>query len=102
MKFKALHNFIVVKQEEKEEKSVGGIVLASAAEQPNHGLVIAAGPGNYDEHGKFHEMSVKAGDTVLFGKSSANNKITIDNEELLLLTDLEIFGVLAEADNGES
>lgn len=97
MNVRALHNFIIVRPDQDEEKSIGGIVLTST-EKNNTGEVLAAGPGEIDDNGNLHEMIVNVGDKVLYGKASSNNFVTIDDEELLLLTDKEIFGVVEKAE----
>jgi chaperonin GroES len=94
MKFRPLHDRVVVRRIDAEEKSAGGIIIPDTAkEKPQQGEVVAVGPGARDEHGKLTPLDVKAGDTVLFGKWSGT-EVKIDGEELLIMKESDIMGVL--------
>ena len=93
MKIRPLHDRVVVRRMEEETTSPGGIVLpGSAKEKPQQGEVVAIGEGRLVD-GKIQPLSVKAGDKVVFG-SYAGNTIKIDGQELLIMNESEIFGVL--------
>ena len=93
MKIRPLNDRVVVRRKEAEEKSAGGILLSGAAkEKPTQGEVLAVGPGKTD-HGHFRETTVKAGDTVLFGQY-AGQTVKIDGEELIILSESEIYGIV--------
>lgn len=94
MNIRPLHDRVVVRRLEEEAKSAGGIVLPdSAAEKPSQGEVIAVGPGKALDNGEVRPMGVKAGDKVVFGQYGGST-VKIDGEELLILSETEIFGVL--------
>jgi len=94
MKIRPLQDRIVVRRKEEETKTAGGIVLpGSAAEKPAQGEVLAVGPGRILDNGEKRPVDLKVGDTVVFGKY-ASNTIKIDNEELLILSENEIYGVI--------
>jgi chaperonin GroES len=94
-KFRPLHDRVVVKRVEAEEKSKGGIIIPdSAKEKPQEGEVVAVGPGGRDENGKLVAMDLKAGDRVLFGKWSGT-EVKLDGEELLIMKESDIMGVIA-------
>jgi chaperonin GroES len=94
MKIRPLQDRVVVRRKEEETKSAGGIVLpGSAAEKPAQGEVLAVGPGKIMENGDKRPVDLKVGDTVVFGKY-ASNTVKIDNEELLILSESEIYGVI--------
>src|SRR5690606_36008432 len=94
MKIRPLQDRIVVRRKEEETKTAGGIVLpGSAAEKPAQGEVLAVGPGRILDNGEKRPVDVKVGDTVVFGKY-ASNTIKIDNEELLILSENEVYGVI--------
>ncbi|MGV3591197.1 MAG: co-chaperone GroES [Gammaproteobacteria bacterium] len=94
MKIRPLQDRVVVKRKEEETKSAGGIVLpGSAAEKPSQGVVVAVGPGRILENGSNRPIDLKVGDTVIFGKY-ASNTVKVGEEELLILSEGEIFGVL--------
>ena len=94
MKFRPLHDRVVVKRIDAEEKSAGGIIIPDTAkEKPQEGEVIAAGPGGRDESGKLTPLDVKKGDRVLFGKWSGT-EVKIDGEELLIMKESDIMGVV--------
>ena len=94
-KFRPLHDRVVVKRVEAEEKSKGGIIIPDTAkEKPQQGEVVAVGPGGRDENGKLIPMDLKAGDRVLFGKWSGT-EVKLDGEELLIMKESDIVGVIA-------
>ena len=96
-KIRPLHDRVVVRRLEKEAVSEGGIVLPdSAKEKPVEGVVVALGPGKITDAGENRPLDVKEGDTVVFGQY-AGNAIKIDGEELLIMSESEIFGVLEGA-----
>ena len=94
MKFRPLHDRVVVKRADAETKSAGGIIIPdTAGEKPQQGEVIAVGPGARDEAGKINTLDVKAGDRVLFGKWSGT-EVKIDGQELLIMKESDILGIL--------
>ena len=94
MKFRPLHDRVVVKRVEQEEKTKGGIIIPDTAkEKPQEGEVIAVGPGARNEDGEIVPLDVKAGDRVLFGKWSGT-EVKIDGEELLIMKESDLLGVL--------
>jgi len=94
MNIRPLQDRVVVKRKEEETTTAGGIVLpGSAAEKPSQGEVVAVGPGRLMENGDVRPVDLKVGDTVLFGKY-ASNTVQIGDDELLILNESEIFGVL--------
>jgi chaperonin GroES len=96
MKFRPLHDRVVVKRIEAEEKSTGGIIIPDTAkEKPSQGEVIAVGPGGRDESGKLIPMDVQVGERVLFGKWSGT-EVKIDGQELLIMKESDIMGVLTD------
>ena len=96
MKFRPLHDRVVVKRVAEEEKTKGGIIIPDTAkEKPMEGEVVAAGPGARDENGTLHPLDVKAGDRVLFGKWSGA-EIKLDGEDLLIVKESDIMGVIDE------
>ena len=95
MKFTPLHDKVLVKRTEEEEKSAGGIVLpGSATEKPSQGEVVAVGPGKKTENGDVSPVGVAVGDTVIFGQYGGN-EIKIDGEEYLILSESDIFVFLS-------
>ena len=95
LKFRPLHDRVVVKRIQAEEKSKGGIIIPDTAkEKPQEGEVVAVGPGGRDENGKLIKMDLKAGDRVLFGKWSGT-EVKLDGEELLIMKESDIMGVIA-------
>ena len=95
MKFRPLHDRVVVRRLNSEEKTKGGIIIPdSAKEKPQEGEVIAVGTGARDEAGKLVPLDVKKGDKVLFGKWSGT-EVKIDGEELLIMKESDIMGVIA-------
>ena len=96
MKFRPLHDRIVVKRITAEEKSAGGIIIPDTAqEKPSQGEIIAVGPGGRDEAGKLIPIDLKVGDRVLFGKWSGT-EVKIDGQDLLIMKESDIMGVLEE------
>jgi chaperonin GroES len=96
MKIRPLQDRVVVKRKEEETKSAGGIVLpGSATEKPSQGEVVAVGPGRLLDNGDVRPVDLKVGDTVIFGKY-ASNTVKIGEDELLILNESEIFGVLED------
>ena len=94
MAFTPLHDRVVVRRLESDEKTAGGLIIPdNAKEKPAEGKVVAVGAGAKDEDGERIAMDVKKGDKILFGKWSGT-EITLDGEELLILNESEIFGVL--------
>jgi chaperonin GroES len=94
MNIRPLQDRVVVRRMEEETTTAGGIVLpGSAAEKPAQGEVLAVGPGKCQENGKTQPVDLKVGDIVVFGKYSSNT-VKIDDEELLILNESEIFGVI--------
>jgi chaperonin GroES len=94
MKFRPLHDRIVVRRVEQETKSAGGIIIPdTAAEKPQQGEVLALGPGARDETGKLVPLDVKKGDKVLFGKWSGT-EVKLDGQELLIMKESDVMGVL--------
>jgi chaperonin GroES len=94
MKFRPLHDRVVVRRIEEDSKTKGGIIIPDTAkEKPMQGEVIAVGPGGRDEHGKLTPLDVKAGDTVLFGKWSGT-EVKIDDVEYLIMKESDIMGVI--------
>ena len=94
MKFRPLHDRIVVKRITAEEKTAGGIIIPDTAkEKPMEGEVIAAGPGARNEQGAIIALDVKAGDRVLFGKWSGT-EVKLDGEELLIMKESDIMGII--------
>ena len=97
MKFKPLHDRVVIRRVEEEARSAGGIIIPDTAkEKPQQGEVVAVGPGGRNEKGELVAMEVKAGDRVLFGKWSGT-EVKLDGEELLIMKESDIMGVLEGA-----
>ena len=94
MKFRPLHDRVMVKRVDGEEKTAGGIIIPdSAQEKPMEGKVVAVGPGTRGEDGKFIPLDVKSGDRVLFGKWSGT-EIKVDGTELLIMKESDVMGIL--------
>jgi chaperonin GroES len=94
-KFRPLHDRVVVRRIQADEKTKGGIIIPDTAkEKPQEGEVVAVGPGGRDEAGKLTPIDVKAGDRVLFGKWSGT-EVKLDGEELLIMKESDIMGVIA-------
>ena len=95
LKFRPLHDRVVVKRIEADERSKGGIIIPDTVkEKPQEGEVVAVGPGGRDENGKLITMDLKAGDRVLFGKWSGT-EVKLDGDELLIMKESDIMGVIA-------
>src|SRR6478752_4478783 len=98
MKFRPLHDRVVVKRIDAEEKTAGGIIIPDTAkEKPQTGEIVAVGPGGRDEAGKLVPLDVRAGDKVLFGKWSGT-EVKIDGVEYLIMKESDIMGVLDEVE----
>ena len=96
-KFRPLHDRVVVKRIDADERSKGGIIIPDTAkEKPSQGQVVAVGPGGRDENGKLIPIDIKAGDKVLFGKWSGT-EVVLDGEDLLIMKESDIMGVIARA-----
>ncbi|WP_457091226.1 co-chaperone GroES [Microvirga sp. P5_D2] len=94
MKFRPLHDRVVVRRIEAEEKTAGGIIIPDTAkEKPQEGEVVAVGAGARDENGKIVALDVKAGDRVLFGKWSGT-EVRIDGKDLLIMKESDIMGIV--------
>src|SRR5271169_490696 len=97
LKFRPLHDRVVVKRLEAEEKSKGGIIIPDTVkEKPQEGEVVAVGPGARDESGKLVPLELKAGERVLFGKWSGT-EVKIDGQDLLIMRESDVMGVLEGA-----
>ena len=97
MKFRPLHDRVVVRRVDAEEKTAGGIIIPDTAkEKPQQGEVIAVGPGARDENGKLQPLDVRVGDRVLFGKWSGT-EVKIDGEDLLIMKESDIMGVIEQS-----
>jgi chaperonin GroES len=95
MTFRPLHDRVVVKRLEGEEKTKGGIIIPdSAKEKPQEGKIIAVGPGARDESGKLVPLDLKVGDNILFGKWSGS-EVKIDGDDLLIMKESDVLGVVA-------
>jgi chaperonin GroES len=94
MKFRPLHDRVVIRRVEEDTKSKGGIIIPDTAqEKPMQGEVIAVGPGGRDESGKLIPIDLKAGDFVLFGKW-AGTEVKLDGEELLIMKESDVMGII--------
>ncbi|MCV3270603.1 co-chaperone GroES [Roseobacter sinensis] len=94
MAFKPLHDRVLVRRVESEEKTAGGLIIPdSAKEKPSEGEVVAVGAGARKDSGELIEMAVKAGDKILFGKWSGT-EVTLDGEELLIMKESDILGII--------
>ena len=94
MKFRPLHDRVVVRRVASEEKTAGGIIIPDTAkEKPQEGEVIAVGPGGRDEAGKLIPLDVKAGERILFGKWSGT-EVKLDGEELLIMKESDVMGII--------
>jgi chaperonin GroES len=95
LKFRPLHDRVVVKRIDAEARTKGGIIIPDTAkEKPQEGEIVAVGPGGRDESGKLIPMDLKAGDRVLFGKWSGT-EVKLDGDELLIMKESDIMGVIA-------
>jgi chaperonin GroES len=96
MKFRPLHDRVVVRRIEEDARTKGGIIIPDTAkEKPQQGEIVAVGPGARDETGEIQPLDVKAGDRVLFGKWSGT-EVKLDSEDLLIMKESDILGVLEE------
>ena len=96
MAFRPLHDRVLIRRVESEEKTAGGIIIPDTAkEKPMEGEVVAAGPGARGEDGKIHPMDLRSGDRVLFGKWSGT-EVKVDGQELLIMKESDIMGVLTD------
>jgi len=94
MGFRPLHDRVLIRRVEAEEKSVGGIIIPDTAkEKPMEGEVVAVGPGARGDDGKIHPLDVKAGDRVLFGKWSGT-EVKLDGEELIIMKESDLMGII--------
>jgi chaperonin GroES len=94
MKFRPLHDRVVIRRVDAEEKTVGGIIIPDTAqEKPMEGVVVAAGPGARNEQGHIVALEVKVGDRILFGKWSGA-EVKLDGEELLIMKESDIMGIV--------
>ena len=95
MKFRPLHDRVVIQRVEEDEKTKGGIIIPDTAkEKPMEGKVVAVGPGARGEDGKIHPLDVKKGDRVLFGKWSGT-EVKLDGDELIIMKETDIMGIIA-------
>jgi chaperonin GroES len=96
MKIRPLHDRVIVRREEEEAKTAGGILLpGSAQEKPNQGEVVAVGSGRILDNGDLRPVDVKVGDKVVFGKYAGQDTIEVDGEELIILSESDIKAVIA-------
>ena len=94
MSFRPLHDRVVVRRLDGEEKTKGGIIIPDTAkEKPSEGVIVSVGPGARDEAGKINALDVKAGDRILFGKWSGT-EVKVDGEDLLIMKESDIMGVI--------
>ena len=101
MKFRPLHDRVVIRRLDQDERSSGGIIIPDTAqEKPVEGEIVAAGPGARGEDGTLHPLDVKVGDRVLFGKWSGT-EVKIDGEDLLIAKESDILGVIGSAKKGK-
>ena len=102
MKFRPLHDRVVIRRIEESEKTAGGIIIPDTAkEKPSQGEVLAVGPGARNENGDLVALDVKAGDTVLFGKWSGT-EVRVDGQDLLIMKESDIMGVLEGTKAGKA
>ncbi|WP_019531205.1 co-chaperone GroES [Dasania marina] len=96
MKIRPLYDRVVVRRKEEEATSAGGIILSgSAKEKPNQGEIVAVGEGRVLDSGEVRALAVKVGDQIIFGPYAGNNTVNVDGEELIIMSESEIFGVMA-------
>ncbi|MCW5695209.1 MAG: co-chaperone GroES [Bauldia sp.] len=101
MKFRPLHDRVVVRRLESEEKTSGGIIIPDTAkEKPQEGEIVAVGPGGRDEAGKLVPLDVKAGDRILFGKWSGT-EVKIEGQDYLIMKESDIMGVIEDTAKGK-
>ena len=97
MNFRPLHDRVLVRRVDEDEKSAGGIIIPDTAkEKPSQGEILAAGPGARDDDGKIVPLDVKVGDRILFGKWSGT-EVTLEGEELIIMKESDVMGVLEGA-----
>ena len=97
MKFRPLHDRVLVRRVEQEEKTAGGIIIPDTAqEKPSEGVIVAAGSGAHRDDGTVMPLDVKAGDMVLFGKWSGT-EVTVDGEDLLIMKESDLLGIIEGA-----
>ncbi len=102
MRFRPLHDRVLVRRIEEEQRTKGGIIIPDTAkEKPQQGEVLAVGPGSRDETGKLVPLDVKVGDKVLFGKWSGT-EVKIEGEELLIMKESDILGILEEEESAKA
>ena len=95
MGFRPLHDRVVVRRVDSEEKTKGGIIIPDTAkEKPSEGIIVSVGPGARDENGKINALDVKAGDRVLFGKWSGT-EVKLNGEDLIIMKESDVLGVLS-------
>ena len=95
MKIRPLHDRVVVRRKEEEQKTAGGILLpGSAKEKPNQGEVVAVGAGKLLDNGEIRALDVKVGDKIVFGRYADSNTIKDGDEELIIMSESEIYGVI--------
>jgi chaperonin GroES len=95
MKIRPLHDRVIVRREEEEQKTAGGILLpGSAQEKPNRGEVVAVGSGRVLDNGDVRAVDINVGDLVVFGQYAGNDKIDVDGEELIILSESDIKAVV--------
>lgn len=95
MNIRPLYDRVVVRRKEEEETSTGGIILSgSAREKPNQGEILAVGEGKVLDNGEVRPLAVKVGDQIVFGQYAGSNTIKVDGEELIIMSESEIFGVI--------
>ena len=95
MNIRPLYDRVVVRRKEEEETTTGGIILSgSAKEKPNQGEVLAVGEGRVLDNGEVRPLAVKVGDQVVFGQYAGSNTIKVDGEDLIIMSESEIFGVI--------
>lgn len=96
MNIRPLYDRVVVRRKEEEETSTGGIILSgSAKEKPNQGEILAVGEGKILDSGEVRPLAVKVGDQVVFGQYAGSNTIKVDGEDLIIMSESEIFGVVS-------
>jgi len=96
MNIRPLYDRVVVRRKEEEEKTSGGIILSgSAKEQPNQGEVLAVGEGKLLDSGEVRALAVKVGDQVIFGQYAGSNTVKVDGEELIIMSESEIYGIVS-------
>ena len=101
MKFRPLHDRVLVRRVEEDDRSAGGIIIPDTAkEKPSQGEILSTGPGARDDSGELVALDVKKGDRILFGKWSGT-EVTLDGEELIIMKESDIMGVLEGAAAGE-